>query len=192
MIFSCSPSLPDNNLPSLETLRVQNKDRINIKTPGDIHDCGIIAMDITHDGRILLADYMNNSIKLFDKDGHHLASLVVANSPSDISAMSNGEAVVAFSTKTPLLRLNIKDCIKQDQNIENTSYAKYISCYQNETVATFLENPISVKLLDTKGHIYWSRSLTDKGRPLFQMPFYTSLYQDNGVYKIISIAYKNK
>ena len=91
MIFSYSQSLPDNNLPSLETLRVQNKDRLNIKTPGDIHDCGIIAMDITHDDRILLADYMNNSIKLLDKGGHHLASLVVANSPSDISAMSNGE-----------------------------------------------------------------------------------------------------
>ena len=124
MIFSCNPPLADSNLPSLNTLRVQNKDRINIKTPSDIHDCGIIAMDITPDDRILLADYMNNSIKLFDKDGHHLASLVVANSPSDISAMSNGEAVVAFSTKTPLLWLNIKKCIKHDQSIENSSYAK--------------------------------------------------------------------
>ena len=184
MIFWSSPSSPDSNLPNLNTLRVQTRDRLNIKTPSDIYKCSITAMDITHDGRILLADQGNYRIKFFDKDGHYQASLVLANRPSDISAMSNDVAVVAFNFKSPLLRLNIKEHISIDKRIENTSNVNYISCCQNKIIAKYWDEPKSVKLLDINGHVYWSRSLTDKGKPLFKTPFYTSLYQDSGAYKI--------
>ena len=142
-------------------------------------------MDITHDDRILLADHANISVKLFDQDGGYHASYVLANSPSDISAMSNDVAVEAFKSETPLLSLNIRDSIKIEQDIEGTSKVMYISCYQNRIVATYWDEPKSVKLIYINGHIYWSRSLTDKGQPLFKMPFYTSLYQDTGVFKIV-------
>ena len=184
--------MPDSKLPSLETLRLRHKDHLNVKTSDDIHECNIAAMDITPDGRILLADHGNITIKLFDKDGHQ-SYLVLAKSPSDISAMSNDVAVVAFNCRSPLLRLDIKDAIKLDQSIEGTENVMYISCCQNKIIAAYWDEPKSVKLLDINGHIYWSRSMTNKGHPLFKMPFYTSLYQKNGVYKIIvfdHFAYK--
>ena len=170
-------------------MRVRHKDRLKVKTRRDRRECSITAMDITYNGRILLADHSNKRVKLLDKDGHHLASLIVAKHPSDISAMSNDVAVVALNCMSPLLRLNIKDCIKIDQSIENTSSAMYISCYDNKIVTMCWGEPKTVKLIDINGHVYWSRSLTDQGRPLFKMPFYTSLYQDNGEYKIIISDY---
>ena len=97
--------MTDSNLLSLESMKVRHKNQFNVKTPDDFHQCFISAMDITHDDRILLADHANISIKLFDQDGGYHASLVLANSPSDISAMSNDIAVVAFNAETPLLSL---------------------------------------------------------------------------------------
>ena len=70
--------------------------------------------------------------------------------------------------------------------------SRLISCYQNRIVATYWDEPKSdsVKLIYINGHIYWSRSLTDKGHPLFKMPNNTSLYQDTGVFKIVIYDYQ--
>ena len=106
-------SSPDSLLPSLKTMKVQHKDRLNVRTLSDRQECYITAMDITHDGRILLADSGNSSIKLFNTDGQHLSPLVLAKMFSDISAMSNEVAVIAFVTETPLLCLDIKGRIKK-------------------------------------------------------------------------------
>ena len=97
--------MTDSNLPSLEFMKVRHKNQFNVKAPDDFHKCFISAMDITHDDGILLADHANISIKVFDQDGAYHASLVLANSPSDISAMSNDVAVKAFKAETPLLSL---------------------------------------------------------------------------------------
>ena len=177
-------SSPESPHPSLETMKVQHKDRLNVRALGDRQECYITAMDITHDGRILLADSGNISIKLFNSDGQHLSSLVLSKMFSDISAMSNEEAVISFLTETPLLCLDIKGRIKLEKDIEGTSKAMYISCCQNRIAATYWEEPYSVKLIDINGHIYWSRSLTDEGHTLFKMPLFTTLYEDNGVFKV--------
>ena len=68
--------------------------------------------------------------------------------------------------------------------------SRLISCYQNRIVATYWDEPKSVKLIDIDGHIYWSRYLTDKGHPLFKMPNNTALYQDTGVFKIVIYDYQ--
>ena len=185
LTFSYGQSSSSSPFPSLENMKVRHKDRLNIKTPGDLFDCCITALALTLDGRILLTDYGNKNIKLFNKDGQHLASLAVENSPSDISTMSNVVAVVAFSTEAPLVCLNIKDCIEIEKSIEDTSKAMFISCCQNRIAAVFWEETKSVKLIDINGHIYWSRSLSDKGSPLFNIPFHTTMYQDKGKFKII-------
>ena len=99
--------------------------------------------------------------------------------------MSNVVAVVAFSTEAPLVCLNIKDCIEIEKSIKDTSKSMFISCCQNRIAAVFWEETKSVKLIDINGHIYWSRSLSDKGRALFNIPFYTTMYQDKGKLKII-------
>ena len=128
-------------------MKVRHKDRLNIKTPDDLFDCCITALALTQDGRILLTDYGNKNIKLFNKDGQHLASLAVENSPSDISTMSNVVAVVAFSTEAPLVCLNIKDCIEIEKSIKDTSKSMFISCCQNRIAAVFWEETKSVKLI---------------------------------------------
>ena len=97
--------MTDSNLPSLESMKVRHKNQFNVKTSDNFHQCFISAMDITHDDRIRLVDHANISVKLFDQDGRYHVSLVLAFSPSDISAMSNGVAVVAFKAETPLLSL---------------------------------------------------------------------------------------
>ena len=182
--FSCGPSSCSSSLPTLEIMTVRYKDQLNIKTPVDLFECSIVAMDVTDDGRVLLIDHGNSKIKLFNTSGQHLASLLIGLSPVDISAMDNTKAVVAFATETPLLCLNIEDCIEKEKNIKDTSNAMFISCCQNRIAVAFWEDQKSVKLIDIDGYIYWSRSLADTGHPLFKMPFYITMYQDKVRLKI--------
>ena len=184
MTFSCDQSSCSSPLPSLKTMTVRYKEQLNIKTPLDLFECSIVAMDVTADGRVLIIDHGNSKIKLFNASGQHLASLLIGMSPVDISAMDNTKAVVAFATETPLLCLNIEDCIEKEKNIKDTSNAMFISCCQNRIAVAFWEDQKSVKLIDMDGYIYWSRSLADIGHPLFKMPFYITMYQDKNRLKI--------
>ncbi|XP_060603977.1 uncharacterized protein LOC132756852 [Ruditapes philippinarum] len=67
----------------------------SVRIPGDKTTCHVTGSEILEDGRILLADYHNKSIKLFNKNCSYISHIVLTSRPNDI--VVTGEKEVATS-----------------------------------------------------------------------------------------------
>lgn len=69
-----------------------------VKLTDDKLECQILAIDVTPDGRILLADNTNKRIKIFNKDRKFQSSLTFNSQtgPSSVAVTNNEEAITSL------------------------------------------------------------------------------------------------
>ena len=185
----------------LSQIKVQKLASHNVKLGDDKSNCDITGMAITNDGRLLLADWNNNKIKLFSRDMKSLCILSLTTQPWDIAVTGDREAVVSCFWKK-LLILDISDRkISIKRTVELPFLVDALAPYQDKLlVATPLPTsffslikaalstsppPHSVKLIDLTGRVYWSTDTDQQGQHLFFSPWYVTCYDDGGSAAVI-------
>ena len=185
---------------ALTQLKGRKLKRYNVKLSDDREECWITGMAITNDGRRLLVDNYNNKVKLFSRDMKLLSSLSLSE-PSDIAVISDKEAVVTTANKS-LVLLGISGSHMSINNTTSLSYVargisklldisgskmsindttrvpydvKGISKYGEKlAVTSHSPEPVSVKLIDKTGRVYWSVSTDGQRQSLFSKPWYVT------------------
>ena len=165
---------------ALSDVKLTRSCRFNVKIPEDEEGCDIFGIDIAPDGRMFIADLANNRIKVFAKDRRYLSSLYVPM-PVGIFVVSNREALVTFWSKNNFSILDIsgyKLSVKEVVTLDCT--VRSVSAYQDKYFVTCLDQPRSVKMVDRRGKVYWSRSLGTAGKNLFARPLYNTCAMEGG------------
>ena len=143
----------------------------NVKLSDERNACWITGMAITNDGRRLLVDNTNWKVKLFSLDMKLLSSLSLSGRPRGTAVLSDQEAVVTTDCK----ELVLLDTSGRQMSINTITSLSYdvggISQYGEKFVVTsFSTRPVSVKLIDKTGIVYWSVPTDDQGQSLFSEP----------------------
>ena len=159
---------------ALTQLKGRKLKSYSVELSDDRLHCKITGMAITNDDRRLLVDYYNKKVKLFSQDMKLLSSLSLSN-PRGIAVISDKEAVVTTANKSLVLlgisgsKMSINDTTRVSYDVDG------ISKYGEKLVVTSDSHmPISVKLIDKTGRVYWSVSTDDQGQTLFKYPWYVT------------------
>ena len=173
----------------LSEIKAKKLTDYNIKLNGD-GGCWITGIAITNDGRRLLADCGNSSIKLFSQYMTSVSTLSLPTEPCDIAVTGDGEAVVSCENEPKLLILGISDGKLSIKSTVKLCFKVYgITPYKDKLIATCPSTkPPSVKLIDLTGRVYWSTD-TDQKRStfftrifhnpnFFHTPWYVTCYDD--------------
>ena len=173
----------------LSEIKAKKLTDYNIKLNGD-GGCRITGIAITNDGRRLLADCWNSSIKLFSQYMTSVSTLSLPTKPWDIAVTGDGEAVVSCENEPKLLILGISDgTISIKRTVILCFEVSGITPYKDKLIVTCpYTSPPSVKLIDLTGRVYWSTD-TDQKRStfftrifrnpnFFHTPLYVTCYDD--------------
>lgn len=171
--FPVTSSVEDLKSPSILRSKSNSKpvDRFCAKLPIDKNDCGIVGIDVTSDGRVLVADFLNMNIKCFDPCGKCHSSLQVEYQPSDLAVVNKDETIVSlwcqpelYVLDTNYVEMSVRKRIKLGAPISA------ISVHKDKIIVNSREGSGSVKLIDKCGRTYWSRNLDSEENDLFKHP----------------------
>ena len=161
----------------LSQVKATKKCEYKVRIKGDKEHCDITCMAVTKDGRILMADYKNNKIKLFSPDMKFLSSVSVPYRPRDITVISDSEAAATIINSLVLL-----DISGSQLRIKTTTNVPYdiigITKYKNKLVISSTSPTTSVKLIDLTGKVYWSVSSDQQGQSLFRHPLFLTSHDE--------------
>ena len=161
----------------LSQVKATKKCEYKVRIKGDKQYSDITGMAVTKDGRILMADFSNNKVKLFSPDMKILSSVSVPDKPCDIAVISDSEAAATTNMSLVLLdisgsQLRIKTTTKVPYNI------KGITKYKNKLVISSFSPTRFVKLIDLTGKVYWSVSSDQQGQSLCSHPLYLTSHDE--------------
>ena len=153
----------------LSKMKAIKQRTFKIRQQDDIHSCTITGMAITKNGRKIMVDATNETVKLFSQDMKIMSTISV--SPRDIALTNDKEVIVTTENKS-LVALDISSSQLSMKTTTQLSYDVYGICrYRNKLVVTSLDSkPPSVKLIDKSGTVYWSVTSDQQGQPLFINP----------------------
>ena len=132
-----------------------------VKIPSDKKDCEVFGLEVTPDGRVIVADKQNGNIKMFDEEKQFMTSYIVTweSVYFFIAVIDNEELVVSLSGDKKLLILLLNpNKIKMKQTIRVKEPMASVSTFEDKIIAlTFTGSAVS--LLNRKGNILWSKCL---------------------------------
>ena len=171
--FPVSASTDDqtNGTAGLSKANMTGMIRFSAKLPDDKKECGIVGLDVTPDGRVIVADFLNMNIKCFEQDRKYQSSLTMQYQPSDLAVMNNDDVIVSLWCQNELHLLDIgDDDIKVRKEIKVESPVSAVSVCKDKIIVNCREGSGSVKLIDKTGKVYWSRSIDCEENELFKYP----------------------
>ena len=162
---------------------------LNVRCDDDEYSCHITGLDVTQDGRLLMVDFGNNTIKMLTADRQRLLQLKVYETYFDITVYNNTTAVAAGCHN--LLFIGISEgslAVKKTVSVAFWIYAiqtcgnnLLVSC-ENDDDGYYVR---SVKLITTAGEPLWSVSKDQTGHELFQEPYYLTCYRDQNQCRVV-------
>ena len=159
-----------SRMADLKRIKTGRKTSFCVKAPGDETDCWIRGLDITPDGRIIIVDCYNKNMKVFNADKQHIASLKLPSpyGPIAIAAVDDDEAIVSLCQERQLFVISISTReLAVSSKIQLDFYVRALCCNGDKIVVCSGGVPASLKLIDKRGRIYWSRSPFHRGETLF-------------------------
>lgn len=157
-----------------------------IKADEDMaYTCDVTGIAITNDGRILVVDIMNGSVKMFSKDFEFLSSENTVPFPWDISILNEEEAVVGGEKTLAILDITNDELAVKSRHATSGSIHGIVKYKDRLVVTCPSQDPVSVKLTDLDGGVYWSISCSLQEEGLFYRPWYVKAYVDNSSSAII-------
>ena len=174
----------------LADIKLSEKGSFFVKIFDDKKDCYITGIDITPDGRLVLADCNNKKIKIFSSRVPYESSLTLWYEPSDTAVISNKEIIVSlWKNFCCMEQLYVLDIDSTQPSIKQTIRLRFpvrsVKVHRNKLIVSCQDHPPSVKLLDRTGRIYWSRNLDNSGKQLFLNPSYMTHYLETDRLRVI-------
>ena len=182
-----------NSFPSYVNKTATKKERFTVKLSDDNKDCGIVGIDVTKDGRLFLADFLNLKIKCFDLCNEYLSGLRINYQPSDLAVVNNDEALVSLWCQNEIYVLDIcPDEMMIRKKIKMKCPVSAISSCKDKIIVNCREGTGCIKLIDRSGKVYWSRSIDSEERQLFEYPRCNNCYKYNKKPHVIITDYNKQ
>ena len=172
-------SSPDSSVPESASVL----DKINMKytkfasfsakIKDDKKECWITGIAVTKTGDVVLADNLNEKLKVFNKQRIFVSALALPAEPWDVCLTNDNEAVVSVPENEQVLIVDIsgrKPRIKQTLELKYRVYG-VTACRDSIIVACPYTSPPCVKLIDRTGKTKWSVD-SYEGQQLLTRPWY--------------------
>lgn len=96
----------------------------SVRIPGDKTTCYITGSEILQDGRIILADYNNKSIKLFNKNCSFINHINLPSRPNDIVVLDENEIATSLIDEKAIQICSVNGSLSLSRRIE-TAFPYY-------------------------------------------------------------------
>ncbi|KAK3603822.1 hypothetical protein CHS0354_042825 [Potamilus streckersoni] len=114
---------------------------INVKVPGDNENCIANSVDITDEGDIILSDYNNMKIKLFDQHGIFRSSIKVNSGPRGVAYLYERKVAVSLPDENLIQILSIEGkYLSQFRNIYTQFKAYRLSFFGNQRMLAICDS----------------------------------------------------
>ena len=126
-------------------------------------------MAITKDGRILVVDRDNESVKVFSRSMKLQSSLRLLDGIWDIAILSDTEAIVGTASNRYIVIDISADCLQ----VIRTHPVPFNICgickFNDKLIAVSRDSPVAVKMFDMSGKVYWSVSKNLERQRLYSL-----------------------
>ena len=166
---SRTTGIVENSSPTVKKTPVVAKKlrSYRVKTKEDKHYCWITGITITNDGRILVVDRGNFTLKAFSQSMKLQSTLRFREYVWDITILSDAEAVLGTSTDKYLV-VDISGNQLQVTRTYHLPFAVYSACTLNDRfIAVAYDSSMGVKKFDLSGKVYWSVPENFEGQSLY-------------------------
>ena len=119
-------------------MKVKSTKAINIKLPDDNGDPYITGCTFLSNGRILLCDCNNKSVKLFDSDMSVKKTLKLSEKPWNVAAVGENEAIITFSNmeNNDIQYINTHPDLKMGEKITLPDKCRGLQVFNDEIYTT--------------------------------------------------------
>ena len=144
------------------TLNLTRQRMTNVRIPSDKETCGILGLDTTTAGQLILIDLNNSNVKLFSPDGELISSLRLSEKPWDVTVVDECTAAVSIiSSQIVILDLGPGGqlSVRRTISLDRHRRALGIACYMNNLIIACRD---SVLMINMEGELQWSTDSPDE------------------------------
>jgi hypothetical protein len=136
------------------------------------------------DGRILLVDHFNRSVKLFDQSGKVEDELVLDDRPWDVTMLNDTTAAITWDNSRNIQLISVGQYLSKHSQIQTRFVARGITASNGHLVVTCKVGEKCLKILTRYGEVVKSISTNISGRGLFGYPEYVIANTDGTVFYV--------
>ena len=188
--------LAKKNSVDISHIVARKMSHMNITSPKDNNKPGVSGLAVTDNGTLLVADFNNDTLKVFSQDNTLLSSVRLSDVCTDVTVTEDDITVVRTGDKT-LHFLDISD--PPSSSVQRSVSLSYnvlgITAYKDKLVViayTGLFSPPSVRMIDTNGKEVWSVSKGPDNQQLFVSPVYIVTSKINDTETVIVSDYRKE
>lgn len=165
--------------------------QFNVRLAEDSNVCGLKGAAFLHDGRIILADYDNQNVKLFDSKLYRGSFLRLSSGPWDVEVTGTKEVAVTLPFESKIQFISITDQMKATRAIKMDMDCYGIVCRNQELIVVcndYLIGP-AVQVVSLTGRVKQTIDTDKSGHRILTDPYYLTVTPTG---KLIYVADKDR
>ncbi|WAR12456.1 hypothetical protein MAR_026636 [Mya arenaria] len=165
--------------------------QFNVRLPEDSNTCGLKGAAILQDGRIIMADYDNHNVKLFDSKLYRGSQLKLSSGPWDVEVTGPKEIAVSLPFESKIQFISVTDQMKATRAIKMEMDCYGIVCRNQELIVVcndYLIGP-AVQVVSLTGRVKQTIDTDRSGRRILSDPYYLTVTPTG---KLIYVADKDR
>ncbi|XP_052782001.1 uncharacterized protein LOC128218383 [Mya arenaria] len=161
---------------------------IPVKTAADPIKCGLTSVALLSGERLLLADFINSSVKLVDTTTNKMVSQVkLPGDPQDLCLLPGDRAAVALPNKKKIQFVSTRGNVTL-QEVVNVDGRCYGIDFCDDNLIVSFSRPGKVVMIDIKGKVKKSVDKDSSGKPLFLYPEYLTVTRESQTPPVIYVT----
>lgn len=151
--------------------------QFNVRLPEDQNACSLKGTALMDDGRIVLADYDNHNVKLFDSKLYRGSRLSLSSGPWDIEVTGPKEVAVTLPFESKIQFIAVTDQLKTTRTIKMEMDCYGLVCRNQELVVVcndYLIGP-AVQIVSMTGRVKQTIDTDRSGRRILTDPYYLTV-----------------
>lgn len=153
----------------------------HIRLPSDSNDCVVTGGIYLPDGKVILCDFHNKTVKMFKDTGIFISKVLLTSEPFDICQVDMNTLVCTLPNNREIALLNMTD---ESLLLQNTVFVGKV-CYgvdeiRGNLVLLFpLDKPVpSMSVIEVDGHVLDTVHRRSSGKAMFEnRPFHLAINQ---------------
>lgn len=163
--------------PALKDRKAILAGQFNVRLQEDSNVCGLKGAAFLQDGRIVLADYDNHNVKVFDSKLYRGSQLRLSSGPWDVEVTGPKEVAVSLPFESKIQFIAVTDHLKATRAIKLDMDCYGIVCRNQELIVVcndYLIGP-AVQVVSLTGRIKQTIDTDRSGRRILTDPYYLTV-----------------
>ncbi|KAH3774351.1 E3 ubiquitin-protein ligase TRIM33-like [Dreissena polymorpha] len=151
--------------------------QFNVRLPEDSNVCGLKGAVFLADGRIVMADYDNHNVKMFDSKLYRGSQLRLSSGPWDVEVTGPKEIAVSLPFESKIQFISVTDQMKTTRAIKMDMDCYGLVCRNQELIVVcndYLIGP-AVQVVSLTGRVKQTIDTDRSGRRILTDPYYLTV-----------------